>query len=406
MNRPRTSACDVAVVGGGLVGLATARALLLARPHLAVVLLEKEARVAAHQSGHNSGVIHSGLYYAPGSAKARTSVAGAAAMRRFCAEHGLAVEECGKVVVATREDELPALAELARRGRENGVADLAEIGPDRLREIEPHAAGIRALHVPHAAIVDYVRVAEALAAEVARLGGEVRLGAEVRSIRQRPRKLLLDTARGELECGFLVGCAGLHSDRLARLEGAEPEARIAPFRGEYYELVPERRSLVRGLIYPVPDARFPFLGVHFTRMIGGGVEAGPNAVLALAREGYRRTDADARDLAELIAFPGFWRMAARYWKTGLAEQWRSLSKRAFTAALARLVPDVRAEDLEPAGSGVRAQALLPSGRLADDFRIVERARALHVVNAPSPAATASLAIGAEIAARVVARFSA
>lgn len=406
MNRPRTSACDVAVVGGGLVGLATARALLLARPHLAVVLLEKEARVAAHQSGHNSGVIHSGLYYAPGSAKARTSVAGAAAMRRFCAEHGLAVEECGKVVVATREDELPALAELARRGRENGVADLAEIGPDRLREIEPHAAGIRALHVPHAAIVDYVRVAEALAAEVARLGGEVRLGAEVRSIRQRPRKLLLDTARGELECGFLVGCAGLHSDRLARLEGAEPEARIAPFRGEYYELVPERRSLVRGLIYPVPDARFPFLGVHFTRMIGGGVEAGPNAVLALAREGYRRADADARDLAELVAFPGFWRMAARYWKTGLAEQWRSLSKRAFTAALARLVPDVRAEDLEPAGSGVRAQALLPSGRLADDFRIVERARALHVVNAPSPAATASLAIGAEIAARVVARFSA
>jgi L-2-hydroxyglutarate oxidase len=398
------NACDVAVVGGGLVGLAVAHELLARHPRLAVVVLEKETRVAAHQSGHNSGVVHSGLYYAPGSAKARTAVAGAERMKRFCAEHGVEVETCGKVVVATDERELPALAELHRRGTANGVPGLAEIGPERLRELEPHAAGIRALHVPGAAIVDYRRVAGKLAERIAAAGGEVRLGAEVVAVRHLGRDVVLRTTAGELAARAMIGCAGLHSDRLVALEGGRPPARIAPFRGEYYELVPERRDLVRGLIYPVPDPRYPFLGVHFTRLVDGGVEAGPNAVLALAREGYRRRDVDARDLAELLAYPGFWRMAARHWRTGLAEQWRSLSKAAFVAALRKLVPAIAPADLARAGSGVRAQALRPSGAFVDDFLVVERPRALHVGNAPSPAATASLAIAEEVVRRAEVRF--
>lgn len=396
--------CDLAVVGGGLVGLAVAHELLARHPRLRVVLLEKESRVAAHQSGHNSGVVHSGLYYVPGSAKARTAVLGAERMKRFCAEHGVRLETCGKVVVATAEHELPALAELHRRGTANGVPGLAEIGRERLREIEPEAAGIRALHVPGAAIVDYREVAAKLAERIAAAGGEVRLGAEVVGVRHLPRDVVLRTTAGELSARAVVGCAGLHSDRLVALEGGRPPARIAPFRGEYYELVAERRHLVRGLIYPVPDPRYPFLGVHFTRMVGGGVEAGPNAVLALAREGYRRRDVDARDVAELAAFPGFWRMAARHWRTGLAEQWRSLSKAAFVAALRRLVPAIAPADLVRGGSGVRAQALLPSGGFVDDFLIVERPRALHVCNAPSPAATASLVIAEEVVRRAAARF--
>jgi L-2-hydroxyglutarate oxidase len=398
------SACDVAVVGGGIVGLAVAHELLARHPRLRVVVLDKESRVAAHQSGHNSGVIHSGLYYAPGSAKARTAVAGAERMKRFCGEHGVRVEVCGKVVVATDERELPALAELHRRGTANGVPGLVEIGPERLREIEPHAAGLRALHVPGAAVVDYREVAAKLAERIVAAGGEVRLGAEVVALRHLSREIVLRTSGGELTARSLVGCAGLQSDRLVALEGGRPPARIVPFRGEYYELVAERHGLVRGLIYPVPDPRFPFLGVHFTRLVGGGVEAGPNAVLATAREGYRRRDVAARDVAEMLTFPGFWRMARRHWRMGLAEQWRSLSKRAFVAALRRLVPAVEERDLVRAGSGVRAQALLPSGGFVDDFLIVERPRALHVCNAPSPAATASLEIAGEVARRAEASF--
>lgn len=392
------------MVGGGIVGLAVAHELLARHPRLRVVLLEKEPRVAAHQSGHNSGVVHSGLYYAPGSAKARTAVAGAERMKRFCAEHGVRVERRGKLVVATAESELPALGELARRGAANGVPGLAEIGPERLREIEPHAAGIRALHVPGAAVVDYREVAAKLAQAIAGAGGEVRLGAKVVGVRHGEREIVLLGSRGDLVARAMVSCAGLYSDRVAALEGERPAARIVPFRGEYYELVPERRHLVRGLIYPVPDPRYPFLGVHFTRRVDGAVEAGPNAVLALAREGYARRDVDVRDLAEMLAFPGFWRMAARHWRTGLAEQWRSFAKGAFVAALRKLVPDVEARDLVRAGSGVRAQALEASGRFVDDFRIVERPRALHVCNAPSPAATASLAIAEEVVRRAEVRF--
>ena len=387
------------MIGGGLVGLAVAHELLAARPRLRLVLLEKEGCVAAHQSGHNSGVVHSGLYYAPGSAKARTAVRGGELMRSFCHEQGIRLEVCGKVVVATARGELPALRELLRRGTANGVQGLVEIGPERLREIEPHAAGVAALHVPIASVVDYREVAEALAGRIAAAGGEVRFGAEALSVRHLPSALLLTGPNLAVECRYLVNCAGLHSDRVAALEGERPAARIVPFRGEYYELVPARRQLVRGLIYPVPDARFPFLGVHFTRLVAGGVEAGPNAVLALAREGYSRLDVHPRDVAEMLAFRGFWRMAARHWRMGLAEQWRSWSKASFVAALARLVPEVKASDLVRAGSGVRAQALAPSGDFVDDFLIVERARALHVCNAPSPAATASLAIAEEIVRR-------
>ncbi|HVR75633.1 MAG TPA: L-2-hydroxyglutarate oxidase [Planctomycetota bacterium] len=394
-----TQRFDVAVVGGGIVGLAAAHRLLAAYPSQKLVLLEKEPDLGAHQTGHNSGVIHSGLYYRPGSAKARACVLGAELMKAFCREYGIPFEICGKVVVATEERELPALEELHRRGVANGVPDLAVIGPEKLREIEPHAAGIRALHVPQAGIIDYRAVARKLGSLVGETGGDVRCATRVRAIRGDGDGLVIETTRGPFLARRLISCAGLHSDRVARMEGSDPSARIVPFRGEYYDLDPSRESLVRGLIYPVPDARFPFLGVHFTRRIGGGVEAGPNAVLALAREGYRKGQWNARDLAGILGYPGFWKLAFRFWRTGLDEVIRSYSKRAFVAALQRLVPEVREEDVRKTGSGVRAQALDPSGRLVDDFLIVERPRALHVLNAPSPAATASLAIGDEIARR-------
>jgi L-2-hydroxyglutarate oxidase LhgO len=395
---------DIAIAGGGIVGLATAWKLLEARPHLRLVVLEKEDRVAAHQTSHNSGVIHSGIYYRPGSAKARTCVRGAAMMKAFCRDHGVPFEICGKVVVATAEAEVPRLEELHRRGVENGVPGVGLIGPERLREIEPHATGIRALHVPQAGIIDYAVVARKLVELVAAAGGEIRTGARVEKVREGAGGLVLRTVRGEVESRWLVACAGLHSDRVARLEGGDPGAQIVPFRGEYYELVASRAHLVRALIYPVPDPRFPFLGVHFTRMITGGVECGPNAVLALAREGYAWSAVNLRDLLQTLTYPGFWRLAWRHWRMGLDEIVRSFSKRAFARALARLVPEVREEDITPAGAGVRAQALAPTGQLVDDFLIVERPRALHVTNAPSPAATASLAIGEEIAARAAARF--
>jgi L-2-hydroxyglutarate oxidase len=387
---------DVAVVGGGIVGMATAMAVL-ARRRVSVVVLEKEDRLATHQTGNNSGVIHSGLYYKPGSLKARNCTVGREALYRFCAEHGIVAERCGKVVVATREEQLPVLEELRRRGEANGLAGLRRLRPEEIRETEPHATGIAGLLVPQTGIVDYVKVTEAYAEEVRRGGGEVLLGACVHRIVREGGGMVLQTGAGEVRCRHLVNCAGLQSDRVARMAGAEPGVRIVPFRGEYYELVPERQNLVRNLIYPVPDPEFPFLGVHFTRKVEGGVEAGPNAVLAFKREGYTRWSFSPRDLLDAISYGGFWRMAGGYWKMGFGELWRSWNKGAFVRALQALMPEIRAADLVPGGAGVRAQALDPDGKLVDDFRIVQAERQVHVLNAPSPAATASLSIGDAIA---------
>ncbi|HYX26898.1 MAG TPA: L-2-hydroxyglutarate oxidase [Thermoanaerobaculia bacterium] len=392
--------CDVAVAGGGLVGLGTA--LALAGRGLTVAVCEAEDHVAAHQSGHNSGVIHSGLYYKPGSLKARLCVEGARALYRFCAEEGVAHQRCGKLVVATAPEELPRLDELERRGRANGLHGVRRLGREESREIEPHAAGIAALHVPETGIADYPAVARAYARRIEARGGRVVTGARVLGVRRDGSGLVVETARGAFAASLLVNCAGLQADRVARLCGVDPGVLILPFRGEYYQLTPERRSLVRGLIYPVPDPRFPFLGVHLTRMVSGGVEAGPNAVLALKREGYRWRDVSLRDLAGTAAWPGFWRLAARYWRTGAYEVRRSLLKGAFVRDLQRLVPEIRPADLQRAGSGVRAQALDAQGRLVDDFHVVRGERAIHVLNAPSPAATASLRIGEEIAGMAVA----
>jgi L-2-hydroxyglutarate oxidase LhgO len=365
-------------------------------PRRRVLVVEKEDRVAVHQTGHNSGVIHSGLYYRPGSLKAKMCVAGAAAMTAFCQEHGLAYEICGKVVVATSEQELPALDELHRRGMANGVPGIAMIGPERLRELEPHSAGIRALHVPSTGIIDYVAVAEAYAVQVKRSGGEVRTGTRVLRIAKQGSETVLETTGGAIAARKVLNCAGLESDRIARAAGARIETIIVPFRGEYYDIAPERRELVRGLIYPVPDPAFPFLGVHFTRRLRGGIEAGPNAVLAFRREGYRKTDFSWRDTATTLGFAGFWRMAAKYWRNGLGEYRRSLSKRAFAQALRRLLPQIDESDLRPGGAGVRAQALDKKGKLLDDFVIVRDGNVVHVLNVPSPAATASIMIGKEI----------
>ena len=394
---------DVAVVGGGIVGVATAMAVL-ARARVSLAVVEKEPRLAAHQTGNNSGVIHSGLYYRPGSLKARNCTAGREALLRFCSEHGIPAERCGKVVVATRAEQLPVLEELRRRGEANGLVGLRRLGPEEVREIEPHAAGVAGLFVPQTGIVDYVRVTEAYAEEVRRGGGEVMLGAPVRKVARDGAGMVLETGRGEVRCRFLVNCAGLHSDRVARLAGVEPGVLIVPFRGEYYRLAQGREGLVRNLLYPVPDPEFPFLGVHFTRMVGGGVEAGPNAVLALKREGYTRSSFSLRDTATTFAYPGFWRMARSYWRMGLGEYWRSFDKRAFVRALQALVPEIEPADLTPGGAGVRAQALDRSGRLLDDFRIVEGERQVHVLNAPSPAATASISIGATVAAAALRSF--
>lgn len=395
---------DISIVGGGIVGLATAWQLRRAYPDLRLLLIEKEDRLAAHQTGHNSGVIHSGLYYKPGSSKARTCVRGGDMLRRFCTEHGVRFATVGKVVVATSESELPALETLRERGTANGVPDLSVIGPERLKEIEPHATGIRALHVPHAGIIDYSEVSAKLGELIAAAGGEIRLGCALTGIRHLSDSIVLETIRGPIETRYLITCAGLQSDRVARLDQGSVDVKIVPFRGEYYELVPERQSLVRALIYPVPDPRFPFLGVHFTRMVHGGVEAGPNAVLAFRREGYRKTQISPRDLAETLLYPGFWKLALKYWKTGTGEIVRSFSKAAFVRALSKLVPDIRESDVRPAGSGVRAQALASSGQLVDDFLFLERPRAIHVCNAPSPAATASLAIGEEIVEQAAKAF--
>ena len=361
-----------------------------------ILVLEKEDRVAAHQTSHNSGVIHSGIYYKPGSLKSRTCVEGAAAMLAFCQQHDIPFLKCGKVIVATNEAELPQLDELYRRGRANGVVDLEIIGPERLRELEPHAAGIRALHVPGTAITDFAVIAKKFADIFVSLGGQLRTGARVQRITRAAGVTILGTTAGEFSSAKVINCAGLYADRLCRMAGVECGVMIAPFRGEYYELAPQRQHLVNGLIYPVPDPKFPFLGVHFTRKIHGGVEAGPNAVLALKREGYRKTDIAFRDALTTLAYPGFWRMAAKYWRSGLDEYYRSLSKQAFVRALQRLVPEVRSEDLRPGGSGVRAQALDKRGALLDDFKIIAQDGIVNVCNVPSPAATASIAVARTI----------
>lgn len=394
---------DVTVIGAGIVGLATARALMQ-RLKLRVRVIEAEERVGAHQTGNNSGVIHAGLYYKPGSLKARNCAEGRQAMYDFCEAQGIQHERCGKLVVATDPSELPALDELERRGRANALDQVVRVSADRLKEYEPHVAGVSGLWVPYTGIVDYRNVVRRYAELFEEEGGELLTRCRLLSVRRLSAELVLETGRGALPTRAMVNCAGLQADRVARLAGAEPGLRIVPFRGEYYEVVPEKQHLVRNLIYPVPDARFPFLGVHFTRMARGGVEAGPNAVLALRREGYRWTQVSVKDTLDWLSYAGFWRMAARYYGAGLGEMYRSLSKRAFVDALRKLVPELRSQDVRPGGAGVRAQALEPDGRLVDDFRFVESERAIHVLNAPSPAATASLAIGRSIAERAERHF--
>jgi L-2-hydroxyglutarate oxidase LhgO len=387
---------NVIIVGGGIVGLAVGLEITQRFPRLRLLLLEKEHRVGRHQSGHNSGVIHSGVYYKPGSLKAKLCVTGAAAMVEFCREHGIPHQVCGKVIVATHEEEFPRLEELRRRGEANGLTGLQSIGPEELREIEPNASGLRALVVPATGITDYAAVCDKYAEIITARGETILTSTEVTGIKRHGDEITVETSRGAFSGKSLINCAGLFSDRISRMAGDDPQVMIVPFRGEYYDLIPERSSLVRSLIYPVPDPRFPFLGVHFTRRISGSVDAGPNAVLAFRREGYKRTDFNLRDLGSSLIFPGFWRMAAKNWRSGLDEFHRSFSKPAFVRALQRLVPEVRDEDLVPGGSGVRAQALTRDGSLVDDFQFVPSGRMLHVLNVPSPAATASLLIGRTI----------
>ena len=396
---------DITIVGAGIVGLSTAMQLRERFPRLRTVVLEKEASVARHQSGRNSGVIHSGIYYKPGSFKAKMCVEGAAAMATFCKLHNIPYETCGKVVVATSEEEIPKLEELLRRGIANGVPGVRKISFSELKELEPNCSGIVGLHVPSTGITDYRKVCAKFEELLVANGGQVRLSSTVLAMRRTGDGFALDTSSGEVTTRYVINCAGLHSDRVARLAGETPDTRIIPFRGEYYDLIPDRASLVRNLIYPVPDARFPFLGVHFTRRISGSVDAGPNAVLACKREGYQRHDFSCRDTADALRFPGLWRMAARYWRSGLGEFHRSFRKSAFVRALQRLVPAITAADLVPGSAGVRAQAILSDGSLVDDFYFSPSRNILNVFNVPSPAATASIPIGRAIVAMASQSFN-
>jgi L-2-hydroxyglutarate oxidase LhgO len=395
---------DVAIIGAGIVGLATGRALLRRYPRLRLAVLEKEPAIARHQTGHNSGVIHSGLYYAPGSLKARLCVAGAAALTRFCDERGIPYQRCGKVVVAIDAAELPRLDELYRRGTANGVPGLELIGPERLREIEPHAAGLRAVYSPNTGIVDFGRVAAAFTEDIQQAGGAILADRAVQAITRRNGVVRVETTGGAVETRFVIGCAGLHADRVAALTGAARAPRIVPFRGDYYILKPARSQLINALIYPVPDPSFPFLGVHSTLRVDGSMWLGPNAVLAFAREGYRRRDIHLPDLWDALSYPGFQALARRYWRVGLDEMLRDFSKRRFVQAAQRLVPAITPDDVVPGPAGVRAQALTLDGQLVDDFVIDADGPIVHVRNAPSPAATSSLAIADMIVERVTQAF--
>jgi (S)-2-hydroxyglutarate dehydrogenase len=395
---------DLLIIGAGIVGLATALNATQRFPGMRVLVVDKEDHVAAHQTGHNSGVIHSGLYYKTGSLKARNCVAGAASMKRFCQEHGVPFEECGKLVVATTPDEVPRLDQLHQRGIANGVPGLRVMEPTQFREIEPHCSGLRALQVPTTGIVHYTAVAQKYVELTAQAGGEIVLSAKVTALREDVKANVVQTEAGDFRAKYVINCAGLYSDTVARMAGVQTELEIVPFRGEYYEIKPDRCDLVKALIYPVPDPRFPFLGVHFTRRVNGSVEAGPNALLALRREGYAGAGVDLSEAAEMLSFAGFWKMARKYWRMGMAEQYRSWVKSAFVKSLQKMVPELQESDLAPGGSGVRAQAVDGNGNLLDDFHFVRSGRMIHVCNVPSPAATASLEIGREIVDMLVQQF--
>jgi (S)-2-hydroxyglutarate dehydrogenase len=387
----------ITVIGGGIIGLATGFRLGQKLPGVSITVLEKESEVGRHQSGHNSGVLHCGLYYKPGSMKAKLAVTGIRQMIEFCQKHGIPHEVCGKLVVASNTEELPRLEDLYQRGMQNGLKGLQKLGAGEMREVEPHVGGVAAIRVPEEGIVDYGAVCKTLVGRLAEAGGKVVNLARVGRLRRKGAQWIAETTDGEYESDYIVNCAGLHSDRICALAGDKPALKIIPFRGEYYKLTPERQYLVRNLIYPVPDPRFPFLGVHFTRLIHGGIEAGPNAVLAFAREGYKKSDFSARDLLGTLTYPGFWRFFHKYPRMCFAELRRSFSRELFCRSLQALVPSVRPGDLATGGAGVRAQAIAPDGETLQDFRFVKSDRALHVLNAPSPGATASLAIGQEIA---------
>jgi L-2-hydroxyglutarate oxidase len=395
---------DLVVVGAGIIGLATARRYLAQYPGASVLVVERESGSALHQTGRNSGVLHSGIYYAPGSMKAELAVAGRSSMVKFCEERDIDYEICGKVIVATRSDEIDRLRALRERADLNGL-DAELIDASRLNEIEPHCSGIKALHVPSTGIVSYAAVCEVLAAEIEHQAGVINYQTQVLAIEESRQGARVSTSRGEVVAGLVVNCAGLRCDQVAEMVGASEGNRIVPFRGEYFELVPHRRDLVRGLIYPVPDPSFPFLGVHLTRMIDGSVHAGPNAVLAMAREGYRWRDIEPRQIREHLGNQGLWKLARKYWRTGAGEIWRSVSKAAFVRALQRLVPEIVVQDLETSPAGVRAQAMDAHGELMDDFAITQTSNSLHVLNAPSPAATASLEIAGQIVRMIEARSS-
>ena len=396
---------DVAVIGGGVLGLSSALHLLQAHPQLKLTVIEKDEAVAGQQTGHNSGVIHSGIYYRPGSLKAQFCVDGRSSMVDFCERHGIVYERCGKVIIANREEEFPRLDTLYERGTANGVEGLEMVGPERIAEIEPHVAAIKGLWSPATAIVDFSAVTREYARQVTAAGGVLELGTRVTGLTPRSDEVVIETSRGERRAKRLINCAGLHADRVAALMGVPLDLQIVPFRGEYYTLRKDREDLVRGLIYPVPDPDLPFLGVHFTRNVKGYVEAGPNAVLATAREGYRKRDFNFGDFSQTLRFPGFWRVAKREWRTGVNEVNRSLRKSVFTRDLQKMIPEIEADDLVAGGAGVRAQAVRRDGSLLDDFAIERTEQAVHVLNAPSPGATSSLEIGKHIASLASEAFS-
>jgi len=401
-----SSQYDIVIIGGGILGLSTAMQLLERSPQWRVAVVEKEEELATHQTGHNSGVMHSGIYYRPGSHKAQFCVAGLNNMVKFCEENEIEFQQCGKVIVALHESELGRLQDLYERGTANGVPDLEIVGPERLKEIEPHTAGVRALWAPHTGIVDFTKVAAAFANKFQQAGGDIFTGAAVKKIARSTGSVALETTKGTLQAKHLINCAGLYADKVASMTGENVGVRIIPFRGEYYTLRQESHHLVSGLIYPVPDPQFPFLGVHFTRNIKGHVEAGPNAVMALRREGYRKRDFSLGDSLGNLAYPGFWKMALKYWKIGMGEVYRSYSRRVFLRDLQRLLPEIQNSDLASGGSGVRAQAVARDGSLLDDFSIIQSGNAIHVLNAPSPGATSSLAIGEHIAGLAIENFGA